>query len=58
MRALQVFKVNIITLPNLSEIVSGKVAIAQIRKLAIEDLLARPPVGLDPEPVLQLIAGR
>jgi FlaA1/EpsC-like NDP-sugar epimerase len=57
-RALQVYKVNIITLPNLSEIVSGKVAVAQIRKLAIEDLLARPPVGLDPEPVRQLIAGR
>ena len=50
--------VNIITLPNLREIVSGQVAVAQIRKLAIEDLLARPPVGLDPAPVRQLIAGR
>ena len=57
-RALQTHKVNIITLPSLSEIVSGKVTVSQIRKLAIEDLLARPPVGLDPAPVRRLIAGR
>ena len=57
-RALQPFHVNINTLPNLREIVSGKVFVEQIRKLAIEDLLARPPVGLDPAPVRALIAGR
>ena len=57
-RALQGFHLNINTLPNLSEIVRGKVAVAQIRKLAIEDLLARPVVGLDPAPVRSLVAGR
>ena len=57
-RALQPFHVNIITLPSLREIVSGHVAIEQIRKLAIEDLLSRPAVGLDPAPVQNLIAGR
>ncbi len=57
-RALQPFHLNITTLPSLGEIVSGKVAVAQIRKLAIEDLLARPPVGLDPAPVRKLVAGR
>jgi FlaA1/EpsC-like NDP-sugar epimerase len=57
-RALQPFHVNIITLPSLREIVSGHVAIEQIRKLAIEDLLTRPAVGLDPAPVRNLIAGR
>jgi len=57
-RALQPFHLNINTLPSLSEIVTGKVAVAQIRKLAIEDLLARPPVGLDPARVRQLVAGR
>ena len=56
--ALQPYHVNITTLPKLSEIVSGKVGVAQIRKLAIEDLLSRPPVKLDSEPVRQLLAGR
>jgi FlaA1/EpsC-like NDP-sugar epimerase len=57
-RALQPFHLNINTLPRLSEIVSGKVAVGQIRKLAIEDLLARPAVDLDPAPVRALVAGR
>jgi FlaA1/EpsC-like NDP-sugar epimerase len=56
-RALQPFDVGISTLPNLREIVSGQVAVEQIRKLAIEELLARPPIGLDPAPVRDLIAG-
>ena len=56
--ALEPFQVKITTLPNLSEIVSGKVAVAQIRNLAIEDLMVRPPVRLDPEPVRQLIVDR
>ena len=57
-RALQPFHVAINTLPNLREIISGKVHVEQIRKLAIEDLLARPPVGIDPAPVRELIAGQ
>ena len=56
--ALQPFHVAINTLPNLREIITGKVHVEQIRKLAIEDLLARPPVGMDPAPVHDLIAGR
>jgi FlaA1/EpsC-like NDP-sugar epimerase len=57
-RALQPYHLTINTLPRLSEIVSGRVAVGQIRKLAIDDLLARPPVDLDPAPVRNLIAGR
>jgi FlaA1/EpsC-like NDP-sugar epimerase len=57
-RALQPYHVAINTLPNLREIISGKVRVEQIRKLAIEDLLARAPVGIDPEPVRRLIAGQ
>ena len=57
-RALQPFHLNINTLPRLSEIVGGKAAVGQIRKLVIEDLLARAPVSLDPAPVRALVAGR
>jgi len=57
-RALQSSQVNIITLPHLREIVSGQVAVDQIRKLDIEDLLARPAVNLDPKAVRALISGR
>ena len=52
------FNVTIKTLPNLGDILEGKVTISQIRDLAIEDLLQRPPVGLDPQPVRSLINGK
>lgn len=52
------FNVRIKTLPNLGDILDGKVTINQIRDLAIEDLLQRPPVGLDPQPVYSLIHGK
>ncbi len=55
---LSPFNVRIKTLPNLGDILEGKVTIGQIRDLAIEDLLQRPPVGLDPQPVRSLIDGK
>src|SRR4051812_6180514 len=57
-RALDAFDIPIKTLPNLSDIIDGKVEVEQIRSLAVEDLLARAPVGLDPAPVDRLIKGR
>jgi FlaA1/EpsC-like NDP-sugar epimerase len=57
-RALDPFKIPIKTLPNLRDIIDGKVEVGQIRNLAVEDLLARAPVGLDRRPLQQLIAGR
>lgn len=57
-RALEAFKIPIKTLPNLRDLIDGTIELGQIRSLAVEDLLARAPVGLDPEPVKNLIRGR
>jgi FlaA1/EpsC-like NDP-sugar epimerase len=56
--AMETYKVPITTLPALREILNGKVVVDQIRKLSIEDLLPRAPVGLDPTRVRQLISGK
>lgn len=57
-RSLQSYKIPITTLPNTRELLSGAVAVSQIRSLSIEDLLSRAPVGLEMTPVRELIAGR
>lgn len=57
-RSLEAFQIPIKTLPHLRDLIDGKVEVSQIRKLALEDLLARPAVGLDIRPVERLIAGR
>jgi FlaA1/EpsC-like NDP-sugar epimerase len=57
-RVLEPFKIPIKTLPNLREIVDGRVDVRQIRGLAIEDLLPRAPVGLDQQPLHGLIQGK
>jgi len=57
-KSLEPFKVPIKTLPNLRDILGGKVEVSHIRNLSIEDLLERAPVGLKPEPLKQLIEGQ
>ncbi len=57
-RVLQSFKVRITTVPKLEEILDGRVAVSGIRTLAVEDLLARPPVGLDSRRISRLIQDR
>jgi FlaA1/EpsC-like NDP-sugar epimerase len=58
LKALEPFNLPIKTLPNLPDVVAGRVAVTQIRSLSIEDLLRRPPVGLDDAPVRRLVEGR
>ena len=57
-RAFEPFKIPIKTLPNLRDIIDGKVELGQIRSLAVKDLLTRAPIGLDNRPLRQLIEGR
>lgn len=56
--ALERYKVPITTLPNLGDVLNGSVTTSQIRNLSIEDLLVRPKVDLDPEPVSRLIRSK
>ena len=53
---LEGFKIPITTVPSLSELVNGKVAVKEIRPMAIEDLLPRSQVALNNDSVRQLIA--
>lgn len=57
-KALEPYKLAIKTLPNLRDVLDGKVTVSQIRELSIEDLLPRAPVGLDQAPVGRLIGGQ
>jgi FlaA1/EpsC-like NDP-sugar epimerase len=57
-KALEPFKVPIQTLPDLRDRPGGQAALKQIRDLAVEDLLDRVPVGLDLDPVRQLVKGK
>lgn len=55
---LEPFKMPITTLPKLCDITGGKAMLTQIRQLAVEDLLEREPVGLEPEAVRHMITGK
>ena len=57
-KILEPFRITIKTLPSLHEIIDGRVEISQARELRVQDLLPRTQVGLNIEPVKQLIAGR
>ncbi len=56
--ALEQMRVPIKTLPNLRELLDGKVSVGQIKSLSLEDLMPRKAVDLDPELVRQLVNGR
>jgi FlaA1/EpsC-like NDP-sugar epimerase len=57
-QALEPFRVPIQTIPNLRDVLGGKITVRQIRTLSVDDLLERAPIDLDPGPVRHLIEGR
>ena len=57
-KALEKHDVEIKTLPNLREIKDGNVNLGQTRNISSEDLLDRVPVGVDIEPIRQLIKNK
>ena len=46
------------TLPSLSELVSGKVAISQLRPVSIVDLLGREEINLNVKPIKKFLKGK
>jgi FlaA1/EpsC-like NDP-sugar epimerase len=45
-------------IPELHEIVGGKVNLSRIREVAIEDLMRRPPANLDVQAIADIVKGR
>lgn len=51
-------KVNVLTLPPVSEIINGTVSPTQIKKVKIEDLLERDPIKLKNDNLLEQLKGK
>lgn len=50
--------INFRTVPQLKDIIAGKVAVSQLREVSLEDLLGREPVQIDLDAVRRQISGR
>ena len=57
-RSLQPYKLPLKTLPNLRDIIDGRVEMTQIRNVSVDDLLARAPIGLGTGRIERLIRGK
>ena len=49
---------NVLTVPSLEDLVAGRVSVASLRSIEIDDLLGRDPVQLDDSGLHQLLTGR
>ena len=56
--ALENLQLEIKTIPGMSDIISGKAKISELRTVSAEDLLGRDPVAPDPELLSKNISGR
>jgi len=58
MSAIGPFKVSVKMLPSMQELLGDRSVVSQIRNVAVEDLLARAPVQLETDAMVDMIAGR
>ncbi len=49
---------NVLTVPAIADLVSGRVSVSSLRKIELDDLLGRDPVKLDESGLTQLIRGQ
>lgn len=45
-------------IPNIEELIKGRITLRDIREVSYEDLLGRPPINLDPESIGNYLQGR
>ena len=60
-RAIQICnaaKVQVLTVPSFDDLMSGKVAVSQLRAIELDDLLGRDPVVLDTAGLIELLNGK
>ena len=50
--------VNLLVIPDLHELMSGRVKVSQIRHVQVDDLLGRDPVHLDTSGLRHMLAGK
>ncbi|MDP2830246.1 MAG: nucleoside-diphosphate sugar epimerase/dehydratase [Sulfuricellaceae bacterium] len=50
--------INLLTVPSLNDIVQGRVSVASLRNIELDDLLGRPPVQLDNAGLHAFLAGK
>src|SRR5574340_356121 len=51
-------KLNVLTIPSLEDLVAGRVSVASLRRIELDDLLGRDPVQLDDSGLHQLLTGK
>ncbi len=58
MSAIGPFKVSVKMLPGMQDLLGDRSVVSQIRSVAVEDLLARAPVHLKTDAMVEMVAGR
>ncbi len=58
LKAIEPYRLPVKTLPNLRDVLDGRLTIGRLRKVSPEDLLQRGAVGLDAQPLKALLCGR